>query len=123
MVAHTAPPGKLPSAANQVERFRWQHTPAPRQRFFVGSILFLNLLPGIRQLMDKPFRSKRFLLFFPVVRDVQPAHVIRPRSGNPDNQPIASVPSVKVSPNMTGLPSAQSICPFAIRFSRLHLRL
>ena len=24
---------------------------------------------------------------------------------------------------MTGLPSAQSICPFAIRFSRLHLRL
>ena len=45
--------------------------------------------------MDKPFRSKRFLLFFPVVRDVQPVHVIRPRSGNPDNQPIASVPSVK----------------------------
>lgn len=30
VVAHTAPPGKLPSAANQVERFRWQHTPAPR---------------------------------------------------------------------------------------------
>ena len=31
----------------------------------------------------------------PVVRDVQPVHVIRPLSGNPDNQPIASVPSVK----------------------------
>lgn len=30
---------------------------------------------------------------------------------------------VFLSPNMTGLPSAQSICPFAIRFSRLHLRL
>ena len=30
VVAHTAPPGKLPSAANQVERFRWQHTPASR---------------------------------------------------------------------------------------------
>lgn len=30
VVARTAPPGKLPSAANQVERFRWQHTPAPR---------------------------------------------------------------------------------------------
>lgn len=30
VVAHTAPPSKLPSAANQVERFRWQHTPAPR---------------------------------------------------------------------------------------------
>ena len=30
VVARAAPPGKLPSAANQVERSRWLHAPAPR---------------------------------------------------------------------------------------------
>ena len=95
VVAHTAPPGKLPSAANQVERFRWQHTPAPRTALLCWQHPFPKPPPRHPSAHGQAIPLEAVSSLFPVVRDVQPVHVIRPRSGNPDNQPIASVPSVK----------------------------